>query len=220
MPALIAPHGGRLVDLLVASEEHAALKAEAAGLAAWDLTPRQLCDLEQLQNGAFSPLEGFLSRADYEAVCSGMRLADGTLWPMPVTLDVSQAFADALTGVQRIALRDPEGVALAVLEVGDVWAPDREAEALAVFGTTDRKHPGVAHLLERSHPVYVGGRVRGLEAPRHYDFGHLRATPAELRARFAKLGWSRVVAFQTRNPMHRAHLELTFRAAQIAEANL
>src|SRR5690606_1281323 len=149
-----------------------------------------------------------------------MRLADGTLWPMPITLDVGEAFAATIAVGERIALRDPEGVILAVLEVSDLWTPDREAEALAVFGTTDRRHPGVAHLLERSHPVYVGGRVHALEAPRHYDFGHLRATPAELRAQFAKLGWSRVVAFQTRNPMHRAHLELTFRAAQIAEANL
>jgi len=220
MQALIAPHGGRLVDLLAGSTERAELKAQAAHLPAWDLTPRQLCDLELLQNGAFSPLEGFLERADYEAVCSDMRLASGALWPMPVTLDVSQAFADSIKDAKQIALRDPEGVTLAILDVGDVWTPDREAEAQHVLGTTDRKHPGVAHLLDRSHPVYVGGRVHGLEAPRHYDFGHLRATPAELRARFAKLGWSRVVAFQTRNPMHRAHLELTFRAAQIAEANL
>jgi sulfate adenylyltransferase len=220
MHPLIAPHGGRLVDLLAAPGDHASLKAAAAQLPAWDLTPRQLCDLELLQNGAFSPLEGFLGRADYERVCSDMRLADGTLWPMPITLDVSDAFAGTLDGQSRIALRDPEGVILAILDIADRWTPDREAEALAVFGTADRKHPGAAHLLDRSHPVYLGGRVHGLEAPRHYDFGHLRATPAELRAQFAKLGWSRIVAFQTRNPMHRAHLELTFRAARIAEANL
>lgn len=220
MTTPIAPHGGRLVDLFVAPAERAALKSAASRLPAWDLTPRQLCDLELLQNGAFSPLEGFLGRADHESVCKDMRLADGTLWPMPITLDVSQAFADTLAVGARIALRDAEGVILGVLEVSDLWTPDREAEALAVFGTSDRKHPGVAHLLERSHPVYVGGRVQAIEAPRHYDFAHLRATPAELRAQFARNGWSRVVAFQTRNPMHRAHLELTFRAAQIAEANL
>ena len=220
MHALIAPHGGRLVDLLAAPGDHAALKAAAAQLPAWDLTARQLCDLELLQNGAFSPLEGFLGRADHERVCAEMRLADGTLWPMPITLDVSEAFAATLEGHARIALRDPEGVILAILDIADRWMPDREAEARAVFGTADRKHPGVAHLLERSHPVYLGGRVHGLEAPRHYDFGHLRSTPAEMRAQFAKLGWSRIVAFQTRNPMHRAHLELTFRAARIAEANL
>ncbi|MBX3692285.1 bifunctional sulfate adenylyltransferase/adenylylsulfate kinase [Dokdonella sp.] len=220
MTTPIAPHGGRLVDLFVAAAERAALKSEAANMPAWDLTPRQLCDLELLQNGAFSPLEGFLGRADYEGVCKHMRLADGTLWPMPITLDVTEAFAATIAVGARIALRDQEGVVLGVLEVSDLWTPDRQAEALQVFGTTDRKHPGVAHLLDRSHPVYVGGRVRAIEAPRHYDFGHLRATPAELRAQFAKLGWSRIVAFQTRNPMHRAHLELTFRAAQIAEANL
>ncbi len=220
MQALIAPHGGHLVDLLVPSEEHAALKAQATSLPALDLTPRQLCDLELLLTGAFSPLRGFMSRADYEGVRDTMRLADGNLWPMPITLDVSQAFADTLKDARRIALRDPEGVTLAVLDIEDIWTPDREREATQVFGTTDRKHPGVSHLLERSGPVYVGGRVRGLETPRHYDFGHLRATPAELRSQFEKLGWSRIVAFQTRNPMHRAHLELTFRAAKIAEANL
>ena len=146
MQALIAPHGGRLVDLLVTGDAHAALKAQAAGLPAWDLTARQLCDLELLQNGAFSPLEGFMTRADHASVCSSMRLADGTLWPMPITLDVNQAFADSIGDAGRIALRDPEGVTLAVLDIADAWTPDREAEALAVFGTTDRKHPGVAHL--------------------------------------------------------------------------
>ncbi|MEO8011078.1 MAG: sulfate adenylyltransferase, partial [Dokdonella sp.] len=220
MQALIAPHGGRLVELLVAPEQQAVLKASTAGMPAWDLTPRQLCDLELLQNGAFSPLEGFLSRADYASVCSTMRLGDGTLWPMPVTLDVTEAFAESIKDARQIALRDAEGVTLAILDIGDVWTPDREAEAQHVFGTVDAKHAGVAHLLDRTHPVYVGGRVHALEAPRHYDFGHLRATPGQLRAMFTKMGWSRVVAFQTRNPMHRAHVELTFRAAQIAEANL
>lgn len=220
MSELIAPHGGRLVDLLVPAAERAALKAEAAHLPAWDLTPRQLCDLELLINGAFSPLEGFMGSADHARVCAEMRLADGTLWPMPITLDVSQAFADALGDARRIALRDPEGVALAMLDIDELYTPDREAEAAQVFGTTDPLHPGVAWLLRQANPVCVGGRVRGLELPRHYDFGHLRATPAELRERFARLGWTRIVAFQTRNPMHRAHLELTFRAARMAEANL
>lgn len=220
MQVLIAPHGGRLVDLFVNSETRIALKARSGSIPAWDLTARQLCDLEMLLNGAFSPLEGFLTRADYESVRDTMRLSNGTLWPMPISLDVSQAFADSIKEAKQIALRDPEGVTLAVLDIADLWTPDRALEAEKVFGTTDRKHPGVAHLLDRSGPVYIGGRVQGLDAPRHYDFGHLRATPAELRAQFQKSGWSRIVAFQTRNPMHRAHLELTFRAAKIAEANL
>jgi sulfate adenylyltransferase len=220
MHALIAPHGGELVDLLVSPEEQAALKAQVGSLPGLDLSPRQLCDLELLMTGAFSPLRGFLTRADYESVRDTMRLADGTLWPMPITLDVSPAFAERLQGAKHVALRDPEGVTLAVLDIEEIWTPDRAVEAEKVFGTRDRKHPGVAHLLDRSGAVYIGGRLRGLELPRHYDFGHLRATPAELRAQFEKLGWSRIVAFQTRNPMHRAHLELTFRAARIAEANL
>ncbi|UXI70410.1 bifunctional sulfate adenylyltransferase/adenylylsulfate kinase [Tahibacter amnicola] len=220
MTQLIAPHGGRLVDLIAPAGEHAALKREAGQYPAWDLTARQLCDLELLMTGAFSPLEGFMGRADYERVCQDMRLADGTLWPMPVTLDVSREFAEKLGGAASIALRDPEGVILAILDISEQWEPDRTAEAIAVFGTTDRLHAGVAYLAEKAHPIYVGGRIRGLEMPSHYDFRHLRLTPREVRAHFDKLGWRRIVAFQTRNPMHRAHLELTFRAAQIAEANL
>ena len=220
MSQLIAPHGGHLVDGLVPAAEVESLKRKAGALPSWDLTPRQLCDLEKLLTGAFSPLRGFMVRSDYESVRDTMRLTDGNLWPMPVTLDVDQKFAAAMGDAKQIALRDPEGVILAVLDVEDRWEPDRALEAQQVFGTSDRKHPSVSHLLERSHPLYLGGKVHGLELPRHYDFGHLRSTPAELRALFTKLGWSRIVAFQTRNPMHRAHLELTFRAAQIAEANL
>ena len=221
MSQLIAPHGGRLVNLqIVPATERVALKREAAHMPAWDLTPRQICDLEMLLSGAFSPLEGFMIREDYAGVCREMRLTSGVLWPMPVTLDVPREFADKLGAAKQIALRDPEGVALAVLDVEDQWAADLEQEAREVFGTTDKLHAGANHLLTKTNPIYVGGRVRGLEAPRHYDFRHLRLTPRDLREHFEKLGWQRIVAFQTRNPMHRAHLELTFRAAQIAEANL
>ena len=220
MQTLIAPHGGVLVDLMVAADARAALKQEALTLPSWDLDARQLCDLEMLLNGAFSPLTGFMGSADYNRVCAEMRTADGVLWPMPITLDVSQKFADSLNGATRIALRDAEGVILAVLDVEDLFSPDRQQESEQVFGTRDALHPGVAWLTQHARPVCIGGRLHGLEAPRHYDFNHLRATPAELRAQFHKLGWTRIVAFQTRNPMHRAHLELTFRAARIAEANL
>ena len=221
MSNLIAPHGGRLVNLQIGpAGERVALKREAAQLPAWDLTPRQACDLEMLINGSFSPLEGFMTRKDYAPVCSDLRLASGVLWPMPITLDVSKEFADKLGDAKRIALRDAEGVNLAILDVEDLWEPDREAEARAVFGSTDKLHAGANYLLNRANPIYLGGRVHGLEAPRHYDFRHLRLTPRDLREQFEKLGWQRIVAFQTRNPMHRAHLELTFRAAQIAEANL
>ena len=217
---IIEPYGGRLMDLRVPAERAAELKAASVDWPSWDLTPRQLCDLEMLLNGGFSPLDGFLRRADYESVRTSMRLADGTLWTMPITLDVPEELAGGLKWGKPLALRDPEGVMLAVLHVEDVWRPDREREAKEVFGTTSPEHPGVAHLLDRTHPFYVGGRLEGLRLPSHYDFADLRPTPGELRAEFAKLGWRRVVAFQTRNPMHRAHQELTLRAAKAVEANL
>src|SRR6185436_6542248 len=137
---LIAPHGGTLVNLLAAPARAAALEAEAAGLPSWTLTPRQLCDLELLLTGGFSPLRGFMGKADWDAVCAGMRLADGTLWPMPITLDLPEADAGKLAPKSRLALRDGAGALLAVLTVSDTWRPDREAEARAVFGSTDVTH--------------------------------------------------------------------------------
>lgn len=220
MTVLIAPHGGELCELYLPADEARQMRMQSRELPSWDLTERQLCDLELLLSGGFSPLTGFLGQGDYDRVVAEMRLTDGTLWPMPVTLDVDEGFAAHLEGGSRVALRDPEGVLLAVLEVSDIWRPDLRQEARHVFGTEDDLHPGVSHLLHRTRPVYLGGRVLGVEPPTHYDFRGLRDTPRELRERFRKMGWSRVVAFQTRNPMHRAHQELTFRAAQIAEANL
>jgi sulfate adenylyltransferase len=218
---IIAPHGGELIDLIAAPERSAELKAQSREWPSWDLTARQICDLELLMSGGFSPLQGFMTRPDYEGVSHNMRLSSGVLWPMPITLDVKEDFAKSLTpGTSKVALRDGEGVMLAVLHVEDVWQPDRKAEAQSVFGTTSAVHPGVDYLLNKSNSWYVGGRIEGLQSPSHYDFRTLRLTPAESRAEFARLGWRRVVAFQTRNPMHRAHVELTFRAAKQVEANL
>ena len=218
---IIAPHGGELADLIATPERIAELKAHSREWSSWDLTSRQICDLELLISGGFSPLRGFMTPADYEGVCHNMRLSSGVLWPMPITLDVKEDFAKSLTaGTSKVALRDAEGVMLAVLHVEAVWQPDRKAEAQSVFGTTSAVHPGVDYLLNKGNSWYVGGRLEGVQAPSHYDFRTLRLTPAELRAEFARLGWRRVVAFQTRNPMHRAHVELTFRAAKQVEANL
>lgn len=218
---LVAPHGGKLINLLLDREQAADTKAESRDFPSWDLTPRQICDLEMLLNGGFSPLTGFMNKADYESVCENMHLTNGTLWPMPITLDVTEAFAKNLKpGSTKIALRDAEGVMIAILHVEDVWQPDREAEAKSVFKTTSVVHPGVGYLMNRSNPWYVGGKLQGLQLPSHYDFKTLRLTPAELRDDFAKSGWRRIVAFQTRNPMHRAHVELTFRAAKQVEASL
>lgn len=217
---LIAPHGGELVNLLTDIDRASSLKTESRDWPSLDLNARQLCDLELLLSGAFSPLQGFLTKADYERVCGEMRLSDGTLWPIPIMLDVPEELAGKLSSGSSIALRDAEGVMIAALNVEDVWQPDREEEANAVFGTTNREHPGVAQLLDRTNPYYVGGKITGLSAVAHYDYKLLRHTPAELRSEFSKLGWTKVVAFQTRNPMHRAHQELTLRAAKAIEANL
>jgi len=215
------PHeDGILKSLYVSDEASTRLKQDAVHYVSWDLTPRQLCDLELLMNGGFAPLNGFLRRADYERVVSGMRLTDGPLWPIPVTLDVTREFAGQLKTGTQIALRDAEGVPLALLTVEELWEPDLHREARAVFGTEDELHPGVAYLLRTSHPVYIGGRIEGLEPPTHYDFRQLRLTPLEVRAQFRQRGWDKVVAFQTRNPMHRAHLELTHRAAKQVGAKL
>ena len=220
MGAFKEPHGGELKNLYLEPSAAEAEKQAAKDYPSWDLTERQLCDIELLLNGAFSPLEGFLGRKDYDAVVKSMRLESGVLWPMPVTLDVSEAFADGIKDGDRVALRDLEGVVIAILEVGDIWTPDKKQEAKGVYGTTDEAHPAVHYLNNIAHPVYVGGRLIGVEPPTHYDFKHLRDGPAELRDRFRKLGWRKVVAFQTRNPMHRAHQELTLRAARDVEANL
>jgi sulfate adenylyltransferase len=220
MGAFKEPHGGELKELYLDATAAVAEKNKAREYKSWDLTDRQLCDLDLILNGAFSPLDGFLTRADYDSVLADLRLQSGVIWPMPVTLDVSKAFADTVTVGEHIALRDQEGVLIATLGIADIWTPDKPREAKAVFGTEDARHPGVDYLHNTAGPVYIGGVVRGVEPPSHYDFKALRHSPAEMRAQFRKLGWRRVVAFQTRNPLHRAHQELTFRAAREAEANL
>lgn len=197
-----------------------ALKAEAAQLPSWDLTPRQICDLELLMNGGFYPLAGFLGKDDYTSVVENMRLADGTLWSMPITLDVGQDFADSLGTGQKIALRDLEGVILAILDVSDIYAPDKPKEAELVFGADDSAHPAVNYLHNTAGAVYLGGKITGIHPITHYDFRARRDSPNELRSFFRKVGWRRIVAFQTRNPLHRAHQEITFRAAKEAQANL
>ncbi len=220
MGAFKEPHGGELKVLYLDDATAIAEKQKAKDYKSWDLTDRQLCDLDLILNGAFSPLDGFLGKADYDSVLSDFRLKSGVIWPMPITLDVTQAFADSLKSGEHIALRDQEGVLIATLEVADIWTPDKAREAKAVFGADDCKHPGVDYLHNTAGPVYIGGTVRGVEAPTQYDFKALRNSPGEMRAQFRKLGWRKVVAFQTRNPLHRAHQELTFRAAREAEANL
>ncbi|KAJ3194227.1 Sulfate adenylyltransferase [Irineochytrium annulatum] len=218
------PHGGVLKDLFARdADKRPFLQLEAAGLPSVVLNERQLCDLELLLNGGFSPLEGFLNKADYESVLKNMRLADGTLWPMPINLDLSaqQIQKLGLKHGSRLALRDPrDDSVLAILTVQDIWQPDKSAEAVAVFGADDLAHPAVHYLHKSAKDTYVGGPLQAISPAPHYDFVELRNTPAELRAMCKKLNWTRVVAFQTRNPMHRAHRELTVRAARERRCNV
>ena len=207
-------------ELYVSYESAQKLKVEAGTLPSWDLTARQVCDLELLLNGGFFPLKGFMGQADYDGVVKDMRTTDGTLFPIPITLDINETFADKVEPGQDIALRDAEGVILAIMSVTDKWLPNKAVEAEHVFGADDLAHPAVNYLHNTAGKVYLGGPVIGIQQPVHYDFKGRRDTPNELRAFFRKMGWRRIVAFQTRNPLHRAHQELTFRAAKEAQANL
>ena len=171
-------------------------------------------------NGAFFPLTGFLGKKDYDNVLENLRLLNGSLWPIPITLDVSETFAQSIKLDEDIALCDQEGVILATMNISDKWVPDKIHEAKKVFGTADEYHPGVDYLLNNSGKIYLGGQIKGIEPPTHYDFRDRRNTPNEMRTHFAKIGWKKIIAFQTRNPLHRAHQELTFQAAKEVEANL
>ncbi len=207
-------------ELFAPTKDLKKLKIEAANLVSWDLTQRQCCDLELLMNGGFYPLNGFLNEKDYFSVLENMRMADNSLWPIPINLDVSKIFAKDLKINQKISLRDPEGVILAILEISDIYTPNKEKEAELVFGTNDIAHPSVNYLHNKAGDVYLGGKIIGIQPVVHYDFRAIRDTPNELRSFFQKVGWDRIVAFQTRNPLHRAHQELTFKAAKEAQANL
>lgn len=220
------PHGGKLNDLV---ERDLHLRANLlkeiteGNLDSVTLTDRQLCDLELLLNGGFSPLEGFLNEDDYRSVVENMRLTSvrnddgsGLLWPMPIVLDVNQAKAAELKKGQRLVLLDPRDKAqLAILTIQSIYQPDKKEEAVKVF-RGDPEHPAVKYLCDKVADFYVGGTLQGLAYPKHYDYSEFRKTPRELRQEFVNLGWDKqkIVAFQTRNPMHRAHRELTVRAAK------
>jgi len=216
------PYKGTLVDLLPpTTEDIDRLKKEARTLTSFLLTPRQQCDVELLINGGFSPLRGFLNQKDYEGVLEEMRLSDGTLWPIPVTFDVSQQKAEELKIGQRIALKDPEDNPLAILVIESIWEPNKAKEAEKVFGSPDdTAHPSIHYLFNEAGSHYVGGTLEGIQLPTYYDFTDIRRTPKELRAKFEANGWDIIVGFQTRNPMHRSHRELTVRAAKEAGAHL
>jgi sulfate adenylyltransferase len=200
------------VSLLADAERAAALRRESRDWPSWDLSPQQICDLELLLTAAYAPLRGFMTRGDYESVCRSMRLASGAVWPVPIVLDVTPEVAAAAQAVGVLALRDPEGVMVAALHVEDCWTPDRLEEADCLFGTKSASHPGVAALL-RNHPVYLGGRIEGVQLPPHHDYAALRRTSAEVRREIDSRGWTCAAAYQPSGPMHRAGVEATRRAA-------
>jgi len=208
---LNTPYGGSLVNLIVGDDRAAEMKATSKDYASLTLDERCLCDLELLAVGGFSPLTGFLGKADYDRVVGEKRLANGTLWPLPVTLPVTPG--DGVEVGKPVALRDVYGNLLAFLHVEEIYAYDKKAEAAGAYGSTDAKHPSVARL-DRQATHYASGKLEVIRVPPHYDFVDLRRTPQELRDHFQSLGWSKIVAFQTRNPLHRAHEELTKRAAE------
>ncbi len=213
-------HGGPPVQLVVNEARATTLKDIALNLPDITLNDRQLCDLELLATGAFSPLDGFMPRPDYESVLDRMRLQSGVLWPIPICLSISDTKARTLEVGQSVVLRDQEGFLLAVMHIEDMWPVNREKEALLVYDTTDVTHQGVQYLFNTEGDYYIGGKLEVLSLPLHFDFKQLRMTPQETRSVYQKLKWQRVVGFQTRNPIQRLQFEMTVKAMRQAKANL
>ena len=216
----VMPHGGELIDLCVDEKRALLLKEIALNLPDITLNERQMCDLELLATGGFSPLKGFMIRSDYESVLDRMRLQNDVLWPIPICMDVGELQARSLEAGQSVALRDPEGYLLAVMHIEDIWPVEREKEARLICGTLDKTHPGTDYLLNVAGDYYIGGKLEVLSPPLHSDFKQLRMTPAEIRSNFKKFGWKRMAAFMTRNPIHRPQFEMTINAMRDANANL
>jgi sulfate adenylyltransferase len=208
---LISPYGGKLIDLMVADDERESLISHANQLQSIKISPRALCDLELLATGGFSPLDRFMGKADYENVLHNMHLSDGTLWPLPITLPVNPSELPAVG--EDLALRNVNNDLIAVMQIDEVFHWDPETEAVLAYGSTDPRHPMVSEMV-RWGKVCLSGPLKVIHLPRYYDFVNLRLTPKQLRKKLTLLGYSNVVAFQTRNPLHRIHEELTKRAAE------
>ena len=184
------------------------------------LTDRQLCDLEMIMSKAFYPLDGFIGENDYYSVLDNMRLVNGSLWPIPIILDITKQFSKQVSINHKIILKDKEGFSLAEMKISDIWEPNKKIEAEKVYGTLDESHPGVDYLLNQTDSIYIGGSIKCIESIHHYDYQDLRHSPEVLKDKFNKLGWDKVIAFQTRNPLHKAHVEMTLRAINDFNAKL
>jgi len=216
----IKSHGDNLVNLLVDKNRVKLLKEISVNLPDIILNDRQICDLELIATGAFSPLTGFMVRSDYESVLDRMRLQNNLIWPIPICLSVSETRVRNFEAGQSAAIRDPEGFLLAIIHIEDIWQVDKKKEADLLFGTQDVKHPGVDYLFNNTEKYYIGGKLEVLSLPLHADFRQLRQTPAEVRRVYKKLGWNKVVYFHTRQPIHRPQFEMTIKAMHKAKANL
>ncbi len=220
---LIAPHGGTLVDRFVKGDAATALREKAAGLPKITLSAKQACDLEMIAIGAFSPLTGFVKEADFKSICENMHLANGTVWPIPITLAVDEAVKATLTLGGQAALYHSDGTLLAVIDVEEIYNHDKKLEIPRVFGTDDAAHPGAKAVLDEGD-FCVGGDIHVLtvtpEKEPGEQFTEHRLTPAQTRAAFAERGWKTVSAFQTRNPIHRAHEYLCKCAQEITDGLL
>ncbi|MGQ9833887.1 MAG: sulfate adenylyltransferase, partial [Candidatus Villigracilaceae bacterium] len=214
---LIAPYGGKLVNLVVSGEEREALLARAAKLPSIKITMRNLCDLELLATGGFSPLTTFMGKSDYVRVLHEMRLTDGTLWPLPITLTVDPKELPIVG--EEIVLRNATNDIIAIMTLDEVYHWDPQTEAILAYGTTDPKHPMISEMAQWSK-VCISGPLKVINLPKYYDFVELRRTPAEVRSLLEEMGHDNVVAFQTRNPLHRIHEELTKRAAAQVNGSL
>jgi len=205
---------------LLSIEESEQLKKEIPVNCTVTLTQRQLCDLEMIMNGAMNPLSGFMNEVEYTSVLENMTLNNSLLWSLPVTLDITKQQLDAFNGATQIGLCDQEGFMLAVMDVQSIWSANKEIEADKIYATKDILHPGVDYLFSKVKEYYIGGEVKGMQLPTHYDFESIRHTPEALRGEFKKSGWDKVVAFHTSKPMHRVHYEITTNAAKSIGANL
>jgi len=217
---LITPYGGALTSPLVSEDRAQELISLSNDWESWSLTDMQFCDLELLLNGGFSPLSTFLSRLDYESVCRSLRLCDGTLWPIPIMLDISPEFSDRLAIGDTIALRDQEGVMLESLAIDEMWAADPlfkiESKNKLDCGDCDQ----AVINPDQADSVYISGKLEGVRLPIHYDFPALRIPPAKNRAAFEALGWTRVISLQTQNLLHQPDIHLSVRTARDLDANL
>ncbi len=216
---MIHPHGGRLVNRMVSGEQREQLAKTCGELPKLTLNQRELADLEMIAAGAMSPLEGFMTESDYRSVVDSMRLANGMVWSIPVVLAAKSDDHRKLKSGEELALMDEAGRALAVMEVDDCYEVDHDYEAQMVLRTNDDRHPGVQYLHSIS-PVYIGGTIKMIRRPEHRDFVRYRLEPKETRVLFSTKGWNRIAAFQTRNPIHRAHEYLQKCALEVTDGLL